>query len=92
MKELLYIPTGSFFRFYSFGPDFDPDNPTASIEDFAKSKEGQGIGNGKGSYKFIIQKIVDRGYLERLYHVAGIPNDYTLNRSEFLLIEVKNHA
>ena len=89
MKELLYIPSGRFFRFLDTSHMASySDPPTISIEQFANTEEGGSIDNGRGSIEHIVQNIINRHYLEHLYDYAEIPDNCLLSQSEFELVEV----
>lgn len=88
MKELLYIPSGKFFRFLDTSEAIITNNPTVSLEQFAKSKEGLHPNNGRGDIEFIIQKIIDHQYIIVLYTAAEVPDFGQLYRSEFEIVEV----
>ncbi len=89
MKELLYIPSGKFFRFLETSEyRIITNTPTVGLEQFAKSIEGLHRSNGYGNIDFIIQKIIDRQYLDCLYTVAEVPEVGRLTRSEFEIVEV----
>ena len=89
MKELLYIPSGKFFRFFDTSKKISyTETPTIGLELFARSKEGLHQSNGCGDINFIIQKVIDHQYLDCLYTAAEVPSFGKLCRSEFEIVEV----
>jgi len=88
MKQLLYIPSGSYFKFF---PETDIKNTGGmcwSIEDFLKysnTREQHGI----SSYEDIINEIVStRNFSYTLYENAEIDPSKELTKLEFELVEV----
>jgi hypothetical protein len=86
MKELLYIPSGKIFRFYS-SASIGLGAPSVSIEHFLNTEEGQDDAPG-GDVKDIIALIIDRVYTEELYTFAEIPSDISLCEEEFELVDI----
>jgi hypothetical protein len=88
MKELLYIPSGKFVRFFSYTDGNLSPIPIVPFEQFVKSEEGQRATNGYGDVDFMLRKLRDRQYLEAIYEFAEIPKTGRLYSSEFELVEM----
>jgi len=83
MKELLYIPSGKFFRFYDLT---DSTTPSLSIEAFSKTEEAKDLPEHNIS---ALTRIVIRNnyFREDLYEYAKIPKG-KLTKAEFQIVTV----
>jgi len=82
MKQLLYIPSGTYVKFYTIA---NAKTPELSIEEYCKYlKEKQVI---YSSYERIIENIIDEFYRNGIYIFAGIDRNKPILRSEFELVE-----
>lgn len=88
MKELLYIPSGRFVRFFNFVDGSYSSIPTVSFEQFTKSIEGKHPTNGFGDETYILDKLINRYYIDTIYTHAEIPEIGKLTIDEFELVEM----
>ena len=95
MKELLYIPSGEYFKFYSEGSRYS-NFPSWSIEELLLFRLKKDNNNGMYhtpiieplSYDNIIKLIIDKQFNSLLYSYAHINYDIFLYVSEFEIVEV----
>ena len=79
-KELLYIPTGSYYRF---------NNNTMSYSNFAHREHVGEHLSDKEKYTTIVRNVCQRMYKRPNYVCAGIQEEDKLDPSEFELVEIK---
>lgn len=94
MKELLYVPTGQYFKFFSCNAR-NNNKPSASIEEYLTFMSGS-----NESYGGIIDKVLIGYYLEELYIACGIfdkagfvtsmKDNSPLCKEEFELVDVED--
>ena len=79
-KELLYIPTGSYYRF---------NTNSTSYSDFAHGRYGGEGLSDKEEYSRIVRNVCQRIYKRLNYVCAGIQEEDKLDPSEFELVEIE---
>ena len=85
MKEILYMPSGKYFRFYDFSSTDRLNRPMYGIEAFSKSIEA--VEENSTHINVIFKNILNYYYKNELYDLAEIPLTGIIPE-EFELIEV----
>ena len=95
MKEILYIPTGQYFRFFreDIEQHYTSEFPAWSAEEFVNHRKTVATNNycyneDSRSLSQVIKNIIAKRYSSCLYNNAGIAwREHDLLRAEFAIVE-----